>query len=203
LGSKLSTVASFAGIHTGKDLDIEKMTTNVRVAPDGLQAQNFDAVVPSLGTLVGNGHIDAKNNLDFKMAATLKGSGATGAANTGTTNPQSNATPNQQGGAAGAIGGLLGRVTGGAGGSASALGGVLSGCKATGGPAIPFQVKGTTKDPKFVPDVGGLAAGVLKSQLGCLGGSNLQPKASQQQPQQQNPNNPVDAIGSLFKKKKP
>jgi AsmA protein len=203
LGSKLSAVASFAGIHTGKDLDIEKLTSSVRVAPDGLQAQNFDAVVPSLGTLVGNGDIDAKNNLDFKMAATLKGASAVGATSLGgAANPQSN-PQSPQGGAAGAIGGLLGRVAGGAGGSAaSAVGGVLNGCKGTGGPAIPFQVKGTTKDPKFVPDVGGLAAGVLKSQLGCMGASNLQPKGAQPQ-QQQAPNNPVDALSGLFKKKKP
>jgi len=202
LGAKLSAVASFAGIHTGKDLDIEKLTTNVHIAPDGLQAQNFDAVVPSVGTLVGNGEIDAKNNLDFKMAATLKGASATGATKAGSTTVPPNAQ-NPQGGAAGAIGGLLGQVAGGAGGSAaSAVGGVLNGCKGTGGPAIPFQVKGTTKDPKFVPDVGGLAAGVLKSQLGCLGSSNVQPKAAQQQ-QPQVPNNPVDALTGLFKKKKP
>jgi hypothetical protein len=49
--------------------------------------------------------------------------------------------------------------------------------------------------------VGGVAAGMLKSQLSCFGG-NSQAKASPQQ-QQQNPNNPVDAIGGLFKKKKP
>ena len=184
-----------------------RSTTNVRVAPDGLQAQNFDAEVPSIGKLVGNGDIDAKNNLDFKMAATLKGSNATnatGAANSSATTPQSGATQTPQGGVAGAIGGLLGRVAGGAGGSAtSALGGVLNGCKGAGGPAIPFQVKGTMKDPKFVPDVGGIAAGMLKSQLGCLGSSNVQPKGTQQPQQQQAPNNPVDALSGLFKKKKP
>src|SRR5260370_13035021 len=48
------------------------MTTNLHMAPTGIEAQNFQALVPSLGTLIGNGTIDAKNNLDFKMAATLK-----------------------------------------------------------------------------------------------------------------------------------
>ena len=51
-------------------------------------------------------------------------------------------------------------------------------------------------------DVGGVAAGMLKSQLGCFGGGGSQSKASPQQ-QQPNPNNPIDAIGGLFKKKKP
>src|SRR5260370_2421154 len=81
LGSKLAGVSKLVGLNTGKDLDIEKMTTDLHMAPTGIQAQNFQALVPSLGTLIGNGTIDAKNNLDFKMAATLKNAigGAAGA----------------------------------------------------------------------------------------------------------------------------
>jgi AsmA protein len=190
LGSKFAAVSSLAGIKTGKDLDIEKMTTNLRVSPTGMEAQNFQAVVASLGTLIGNGTIDAKNDLDFKMAATLKSGvgGVAGVAGGAATGAASNA-----------IGGLLGKFGGAAG---AASGGTLGNCKNTsgGGPTIPFQIKGTTKDPKFIPDVGGVAASVLKSQLGCFGGS--QTKASPQE-QQQNPNNPIDALGGLFKKKKP
>jgi AsmA protein len=194
LGSKLAAVSHLVGINTGKDLDIEKMTTDLHVAPTGLQAQNFQAVVPSLGTLVGNGTIDAKNELDFKMAATLKNAigGAAGAAGGAAT-----------GAASDAIGGLLGKVTGGA--ASGAAGGLLGNCKnANGGsgPTLPFQIKGTTKDPKFIPDVGGVAASMLKSQLGCFGGGSQAKASSQQQPQQQNPNNPIDALGGLFKKKK-
>ncbi len=190
LGSKLAGVSKLVGLNTGKDLDIEKMTTNLHMAPTGIEAQNFQASVPSLGTLIGNGTIDAKNNLDFKMAATLRNAigGAAGAT----------------GAASDALGGLLGKVTGGAGGMGGAAGGLLGNCKnASGGsgPTLPFQIKGTTSDPKFIPDVGGVAAGMLKSQLSCFGGGS-QAKASPQQ-QQQNPSNPVDAIGGLFKKKKP
>ena len=198
LGSKLAAVSKLVGVNTGKDLDIEKMTTDLRMAPTGLEAKNFQAVVPSLGTLVGNGTIDAKNDLDFKMAATLKNgvaSAAAGAAGGAAT-----------GAASDAIGGLLGKVTGGAGSAVStAAGGFLGNCKnASGGsgPTLPFQIKGTTKDPKFIPDVGGVAAGMLKSQLGCFGGGGAQSKTSPQQ-QQPNPNNPMDAIGGLFKRKKP
>jgi hypothetical protein len=191
LGSKLAAVSSLVGINTGKDLDIEKMTSDLRMAPTGLEVHNFRAVVPSLGTLVGNGTIDAKNQLDFKMAATLTHAigGAVGTGGSAATGAASNA-----------IGGLLGKVTGGAAGGA---GGLLGNCKNAdgGGPTIPFQIKGTTKDPKFVPDVGGVAASMLKSQLGCFGGGS-QTKASPQQ-QQPNPNNPIDALGGLFKKKKP
>ncbi len=192
LGSKLAGVSKLVGLNTGKDLDIEKMTTNLHMAPTGIEAQNFQALVPSLGTLIGNGTIDAKNNLDFKMAATLKSAigGAAGAAGNAAT-----------GAASDALEGLLGKVSGSAGGAA---GGLLGNCKnASGGsgPTLPFQIKGTTSDPKFIPDVGGVAAGMLKSQLSCFGGGS-QAKASPQQ-QQQNPSNPVDALGGLFKKKKP
>jgi len=195
LGSKLSAVGSLVGINTGKDLDIEKMTTDLRVAPTGIEVQNTQAVVPSLGTLSGKGAIDAKNNLDFKMAATLKGGAgaAAGAAGSAATGAASNA-----------VGGLLGKVTGAAG-IGGAAGNIMGNCKnASGGsgPTIPFQIKGTTKDPKFVPDVGGVAASMLKSQLGCFGGGGSQAKGAQEQ-QQPNPNNPIDAIGGLFKKKKP
>jgi AsmA protein len=195
LGSKMSGLGSLVGLNTGKDLDIEKMTSDLRVAPTGIEVQHFQALLPALGTLVGNGAIDAKNNLDFKMAATLKsgvGGAAAGAVGGAATGAASNA-----------VGGLLGKVTGAAG-IGGAAGNVMGNCKnASGGsgPTIPFQIKGTTKDPKFVPDVGGVAASMLKSQLGCFGGGASQTKAAPQQ--QQNPNNPVDAIGGLFKKKKP
>ena len=167
LGSKLSGIASLAGIKTGGDLIIEKLTSNVRVAPDGIQANNFDAVVPSLGTMVGGGTIDSKNEMDFKMAATLTSTAASAAT------PVSSA------------GGLLGKVIGGSGG----------GCKQ--GLTVPFQIKGTTADPKFVPDVGGLAAGMLKSQLGCVGG--LTGSAGKAGPE--DATKALGQLGGLFKKK--
>jgi AsmA protein len=142
LGSKLSSISALTGVKTGGDLVIEKLTSNVRVAPDGIKADNFNAVVPSIGTMVGGGTVDSKNELDFKMAATL------------TTPVASVGSP------VSSVGGLLGQATGGSSGA--------GGCK--GGMTVPFQIKGTTADPKFIPDVGGLAAGMLKSQLGCAGG---------------------------------
>lgn len=171
LGSKMSAVSALTGLKTGKDLDIEKMTTNVHMAPNGLRAENFVAVVPSVGNLAGGGTLDSKNNLDFKMAATLTG-GAIGAI----------------GGAGGGVGSVLGALGGNKG----------SGCK--GGTTIPFLIQGTASDPKFVPDVGGVAAGMLKSQLGCAGGS----LANVGKTGGQTPADAVNALGGLFgKKKKP
>jgi len=168
LGSKMSAVTALTGIKTGSDLDIEKLTSDLRMAPDGLKADNFLAVLPQLGNLTGAGTLDSKNQLDFKMVATLTSAQSANASSSG-------------GGSAG-LGGILGKVAGG-------------GCKS--GLTVPFQIKGTTADPKFVPDVGGLAADMFKSKLGCLGGGSSNANA------QQNPNNPIDALSGLFKKKKP
>jgi AsmA protein len=171
LGSKMAAVSALTGLKTGKDLEIEKLTTNVHMAPNGLRAENFNAILPALGTLVGGGTLDSKNSLDFKMAATITG-GALGA----------------MGGAGNGLGSLLGAATG----SKS------SACK--GGTTIPFLIQGTASDPKFMPDVGGVAAGLLKSQLGCTGGSLL----GAGEKGAQTPQNAVEALSGLFgKKKKP
>ena len=58
---------------------------------------------------------------------------------------------------------------------------------AVGGMGIPFTVAGTTSDPKFAPDMKGMATGLLKG----LGKGN----ANQQ--------NPVNNVMGLFKKKPP
>ena len=170
LGSKMSAISALTGLKTGKDLAIEKLTTNVHMAPTGLRADNFLAVVPNLGSLAGGGTLDAKSNLDFKMAATLTG-GAIGAI----------------GGAGGDVGNVMGALGGGKG----------QGCK--GGTTIPFQVQGTASEPRFIPDVGGAAAGMLKSELGCTGGS----LANVGKAGGQTPTGAVSAIGGLLGKKKP
>ena len=57
-----------------------------------------------------------------------------------------------------------------------------------GGMGVPFGITGTTSDPKFTPDVKGMATGILQ---GVLGG-----KGNNQQ-------NPVSDVMGLFKKKPP
>lgn len=64
-----------------------------------------------------------------------------------------------------------------------------------GGMGIPFGVTGTTADPKFTPDVRGIATGLLQGVLSGQGQNN----ANQQQQQQ----NPVNQVMGLFKKKQP
>jgi AsmA protein len=56
--------------------------------------------------------------------------------------------------------------------------------------AVPIMVSGTTSDPKFMPDVKGMAGGLLKNAL------NGQTNPAGQQ-------NPVNSVMGLFNKKKP
>jgi len=168
LGSMMSGVGSLAGIKSGKDLEIEKLTTNLRMAPDGLKADDLVAVLPSVGDLNGAGTVDSKNNLDFKMAARL--TSALG----DVASPVSS------------VGGVLGKATGGGG-----------GCKS--GTTVPFQIQGTTANPKFIPDVGGLAAGMFKSQAGCVGSVGK----SAAKDVAKAPVGAAKSVGGLFKKKQP
>jgi AsmA protein len=178
LGSKMSGVASLGGIKTGNDLVIEKFTTNVHMAPTGLRADNLDAVIPALGSVVGGGTMDSKNNLNFNLVASVNSSVVSGAASS-------------MGGAGGAIG--------------QVLGGGASNCKG-GGLKVPLQVKGTTAKPEFMPDVGGVAAGLLKSQLSCGAGgtSGLANAAQGLAGGNQGTAGAINQLGGLLgKKKKP
>ena len=125
LGSKLAAVAALAGKKTGNDTTIQNFSSEVRVAPEGTQANNINLTVPSIGVMTGAGTVSPANELAFKMNASV------------------------------------------------------------GGMGIPFTIEGTTSDPKFSPDVKGMATGLLKG----LTGKN----ANQQ--------NPLSGLNGLFKKK--
>jgi len=144
LGQKMSGIGSLAGIKTGGDLLIEKFTTDLHMAPNGLRAENLNAVVPSLGSMVGGGTVDEKNNLNFNLVATVS-------------NAVTGAVANSM---AGGTGGIVGQL----------LGGGSTNCK-NGGMKVPLQVKGTTSNPQFMPDVSGVAASLLKSEFACAGGA--------------------------------
>jgi hypothetical protein len=60
-----------------------------------------------------------------------------------------------------------------------------------GGMGIPFGITGTTQDPKFTPDVKGIASGLLQN---ALGGQGQGANANQQ--------NPINSVMGLFNKKK-
>ena len=146
LGSKLSAISALSGKHAGgTDTTIQNFSANVRVAPEGTQANNIDLNIPALGVVTGVGTVSPSGALNFKMNANLSG------------------------GAAGGVTQIAG------------LGGQAG--------SVPFMIEGTTSDPKFVPDVKGMA------------GSAVQQAISGKLPGGQS-NNPAGALGGLLGKKK-
>ena len=79
LGSKMSAIGALAGIHTGSDTTIQLMSSRLRIAPEGMRADDLNVVVPELGTVTGGGTIANDNTLHFKMNAKLtNGAGLVG-----------------------------------------------------------------------------------------------------------------------------
>jgi AsmA protein len=171
LGAQVKSISGFSGLETGNDLNIEQLTTNLRVAQHGLRFDTFNAVVPAVGYLIGAGTIDARNNLDFKMVATVTA--------------RLHGGMDSVVGTAGVIGDAIGAGIG-------ALTGRGTSSRKSRSQRIPFVVEGTTSDPRFVPDVSGSVIPSLMKQLGNL---NPAPASGQQEPS----SNPLGAITDLFK----
>jgi len=73
-----SKFASFPGLGglgggNGSDTEIQTLSTDVHVDPAETQLSNLDVVVPSIGTVTGNGTVSAAGQLNFKMSAKLAG----------------------------------------------------------------------------------------------------------------------------------
>jgi AsmA protein len=81
LKSKLGALSSFTGLGggSGADTEIQTLSATLRVAPDGTHAENLNLVVPSIGTITGNGNVSSSGQLNCKMNAKLVASnGAAG-----------------------------------------------------------------------------------------------------------------------------
>jgi AsmA protein len=74
LGAKMGALSSFAGIPKGSDTVIETFSSNLRVASEGIRADNLDVVVPAIGSMTGSGTIGADQALNFQMVANLSAS---------------------------------------------------------------------------------------------------------------------------------
>jgi len=79
MGSKMSAISMLSGVKTGSDTEIQTFSSNVHVAPSGIQTSNVNLVVPSLGTVTGDGTVSPSNALDYKMKASLTGTAVSSA----------------------------------------------------------------------------------------------------------------------------
>jgi AsmA protein len=73
LGSKMGALASFAGVSKVGDTEIQTFSSDFRLAPEGIRSDNLNVVVPTIGSMTGNGTISPDHKLDFKMIAHLGG----------------------------------------------------------------------------------------------------------------------------------
>jgi AsmA protein len=76
LGSKMSTLAALGGVSKVGDTEIQTFSLDLRIAPEGIRNDNVNLVVPSIGSMTGNGTISPDKKLDFKMMAHLSGQGS-------------------------------------------------------------------------------------------------------------------------------
>lgn len=77
LKGALGALSSFSGLGGGGNgaTEIQELKGDLRIDPSGQQVSNLDLVVPSIGTLTGNGQASAAGDLDCKMTASLAGAG--------------------------------------------------------------------------------------------------------------------------------
>jgi AsmA protein len=71
LAKKMSALSALAGIRGGNDTNIQLMSSNLRIAPEGIRTDNLNLVVANLGSISGAGNIANNNALDFRMMAKL------------------------------------------------------------------------------------------------------------------------------------
>jgi AsmA protein len=78
LSSKMSAISALSGSQSGSDTSIQNLSTDARVAPEGVHTQNINLTIPALGTVTGNGTISPAGALDYKMNASLSGGAVAG-----------------------------------------------------------------------------------------------------------------------------
>ena len=81
LSSRLQGIEKLAGIKAGADTEIQQLSGNVRVAPEGIAADSLKIVVPAIGDVAGSGTVSPDTTLHFKMRAAVHTGGLAAALN--------------------------------------------------------------------------------------------------------------------------
>jgi AsmA protein len=77
LGSKLSVLSALTGIKPSNETLIQTLSSGLRVAPEGIRADNIVLDIPAIGAFSGKGVIANNNSLDFQMLLKLSNSSGT------------------------------------------------------------------------------------------------------------------------------
>lgn len=75
LPQKIASIEKWAGIKANPNTEIQNLSLNATVSPEGASAQDISLVVPAIGNLSGGGTISPANLLAFKMSAIVHTSG--------------------------------------------------------------------------------------------------------------------------------
>jgi AsmA protein len=81
VASHIHGIAALSGLKAGDTTDFERLHVSVRVADDGVIADDIDAVIPDMGELTGSGTVSPADQLDFNLVvkvASAKGIGKIG-----------------------------------------------------------------------------------------------------------------------------
>lgn len=73
MASKMSAVSALTGTKSEPDTSIQNLSTDARVAPEGISTSNLNLTVPAIGVITGNGTISPAGALNYKMNASLSG----------------------------------------------------------------------------------------------------------------------------------
>ncbi|MBZ5727591.1 MAG: AsmA family protein [Acidobacteriia bacterium] len=69
LPGRMAAIAALAGIRGARDTEIELLSTNLRMAPEGMSASEIQLVAPAIGEIDGTGSVSPAYALDFHMRA--------------------------------------------------------------------------------------------------------------------------------------
>jgi len=78
LASKMSAISALSGQKSGNDTNIQNLSSDVRIAPDGTRLEKISLIIPALGTVAGTGTVSPSGALNFNMTANLSGGAVTG-----------------------------------------------------------------------------------------------------------------------------
>jgi AsmA protein len=71
LSSRFTAIERLAGMKGGPDTEIQVLSSDVKVAPEGMSAENIQLILPAVGSLTGAGTVSPGNALSFRMQAAV------------------------------------------------------------------------------------------------------------------------------------
>jgi AsmA protein len=75
LSNRMKGIEQMAGLKTSPDTEIQQLSGNVKMAPEGIETDSLSLVLPAIGNVSGAGTIDPNNTLNFQMKAAVQTSG--------------------------------------------------------------------------------------------------------------------------------